>query len=185
MIRFLIDFWSILEPNLAPRSHPDPQLGAQEGPPGVQLGASWAQMGRTWQLRSRDSKKDQKKTKNRNEPGLGRRQGRTPLSRSLTKISDLDQPVLHTAGRTPGVRRRIYVAFGDNRPRHFAWQQKSTERWTQNEPNSIQKTFKNHSKKSRPIKHIVGKFQPISIRRWTKHEPKINPKSSKNQSKIH
>ena len=47
MIRFLIDFWSILEPNLAPRSPPDPQLGAQEGPPGVQLGASWAQMGRT------------------------------------------------------------------------------------------------------------------------------------------
>ena len=32
MIRFLIVFWSILDPNLAPRSLPDPQLGAQEGP---------------------------------------------------------------------------------------------------------------------------------------------------------
>ena len=32
MIRFFIDFWSILEPNLAPRSPPDPQLGAQEEP---------------------------------------------------------------------------------------------------------------------------------------------------------
>ena len=98
-IDFFIDFWSIWEANLGPKSIKNRSkiddkkwsnkwsiflsiFGRSGSPTGAQLGTTWAQKGRTWQLRSRDSKEDQKRIDLGNEVCVGMRQGRT-LCRSF------------------------------------------------------------------------------------------------------
>ena len=79
---------------MAPRSPSEAPLGAQE----AHLGLNLEQLGhKQYELHSLDlgdSQKDQKKIEKGIEDAEGGRQGRTPLSRSLTKIFDLDQLVL-------------------------------------------------------------------------------------------